>query len=125
MVKLCRCGRIVTDRCIVCNPPRKHSGTTKDRGYSHDHRTASERYRTEHPLCERCIKLLGVLQANPSDEMHHIEAIVNNPDKRMNSSNWLALCRPCHEELEYDVFAGQSLKRWSEQNYENEINCTG
>jgi hypothetical protein len=71
------------------------------------------------------MKLVGVLHANPTEEMHHVEAIAENPNKRMDSSNWLALCRPCHEELEYDVFAGQSVKRWSENNYENAINSTG
>jgi hypothetical protein len=124
-VKLCRCGRVVKDRCLVCNPPRKHAGTTKDRGYSNDHRKASETYRTLHPLCECCVKKTGVLHANASEEMHHIEAIADNPMRRMDRGNWLAVCRPCHEELEGDTISGMVVKRWSEQFYEDSLNGTG
>jgi hypothetical protein len=62
------------------------------------------------------------MDASPSEEMHHIEPIATSPSKRMDRRNWLAVCRSCHEEIEYDMFAGQAVKRWSEKNYEDVIN---
>ena len=112
----------MVDVCRKCYPPSQHSQTTAERGYGHDHRQASERYRFEHPLCERCVCALGVLSAQPSEEMHHVVSIADNPNRRMDSANWLALCRPCHELLEHDVFEGQKIKRWSECNYDNALN---
>ena len=107
---------------MTCYPIRKRNETTKQRGYGHDHRTASERYRTLHPLCECCVMSIGVLDAKPSEELHHVVAIADAPHERMQASNWLALCRDCHELLERDIFAGQKVKRWSEANYEDAIN---
>ena len=71
------------------------------------------------------MKKTGVLHANASEEMHHIEAIADNPIKRMDRGNWLAVCRPCHEELEGDTISGMVVKRWSEQFYEDSLNGTG
>jgi cytochrome c553 len=64
----------------------------------------------------------GIMESNSSEDMHHIEAIVANPKKRMERSNWLAVCKSCHTELEGDVSAGMAVKRWSERNYEDTIN---
>lgn len=64
----------------------------------------------------------GVMYSKASEEMHHIVSITDNSRLRMDSSNWLALCRPCHEMLESDVFEGQKIKRWSERNYDNALN---
>jgi len=36
----------------------------------------------------------------------------------MERSNWLAVCRECHEDLEGDSMAGMAVKRWSEASYE-------
>ena len=121
-MKLCRCGRIVKESCSVCNPPPKHALTTSERGYSSDHKRASELYRTLHPLCENCVCVSGVIDANPSEEMHHIESIASNPGKRMSRDNWLAVCKSCHQELEGDVAKGKQVKRWSESNYEDALN---
>jgi predicted HNH restriction endonuclease len=71
------------------------------------------------------MQTVGLMTANPSEEMHHIVAIVENENKRMDPSNWLALCRSCHEALEYDVMAGMTVKRWSESNYEEVLNGNG
>lgn len=113
---------MVSDRCLACDPEMSHARTTKQRGYSYDHRMASKRYRAEHPLCERCMCVFGILNSAASEEMHHIESIVDSPNKRMDSSNWLALCRSCHQELEGDVMSGMQIKRWSDQHYVEVIN---
>lgn len=122
-MKLCRCGKIVKEKCETCSPPMNHRGqTTKDRGYGSDHRKASERYRTEHPLCERCMNIVGTVEAKPSDDMHHLYPISSYPERRMDSRYWLALCKECHELLERDIREGLTIKQWSLSNYENTIN---
>lgn len=123
-MRICRCGRIVKNGCPVCDKA-KNCKTTTERGYTYDHRKASERYRIERPLCERCVRVNGVLHANPSEDMHHIESIADNPKRRMDRGNWLAVCCSCHEELEGDVAAGIEIKRWSESNYEDLLNGQG
>lgn len=115
-MKLCKCGAIVEKRCEKCYPS-KHGRTTKERGYGHDHRRASEDYRREHPLCERCV-MLGVLCSKSSESLHHIEKIADAPDKRMDPMNWLGLCDRHHEELEPDPALGREVKRWSLENYD-------
>lgn len=121
-MKLCKCGQIVKDRCLRCSPVKAHGGTTKERGYGSDHKRASVLFRTLHPLCERCVMLVGVLEANPSEELHHISSIVLNRNNRMNPNNWLSLCRPCHEEIEEDTAQGFAVRRWSDNHYEDRIN---
>jgi len=93
-------------------------------GHGYDHRKASERYRKEHPLCERCVMLFGVLGAQPTQDMHHIIAIADSPQHRMARSNWLAVCRMHHEELERDELEGLATRRWSDQNYHRLMDWT-
>jgi hypothetical protein len=118
MPRLCRCGKIVKDRCECQGERSTRRGNTKQAGYDSRHRLASERYRADRPLCERCVMLYGVINARPSRDMHHIEAIRRAPERRMDASNWLAVCGPCHEDLEGDSIAGAAVKRWSEGNYD-------
>jgi 5-methylcytosine-specific restriction endonuclease McrA len=61
--------------------------------------------------------LFGVQDAQPSRDMHHIVAIRDNPQQRMARSNWLALCREHHEELEGDTLLGLQVRQWSDVNY--------
>ena len=65
---------------------------------------------------------VGVIEANPSAEMHHIVAIVDSPTRRMDHMNWLAVCKCCHEQLEHDSLSGIAVKQWSIEHYEDEIN---
>ena len=118
MARLCRCGKIVKDRCECQGERSSRRGNTKQAGYDHAHRMASERYRADRPLCERCVMLYGVVGAQPSRDMHHIEPIRKAPERRMDASNWLAVCGPCHEDLEGDSLSGMAVKRWSEGNYD-------
>ena len=59
--------------------------------------------------------LYGVEEANPTSDMHHIHSIASRPELRMHRSNWLALCRPCHEQIEGDEMAGLEIKAKSNQ----------
>ena len=61
--------------------------------------------------------LYGILDAQPSQDMHHIISISTDPTQRMKRWNWLALCRACHEHLEGNAIEGKEVKRWSEANY--------
>ncbi len=121
-MRLCRCGAIVVERCERCQPYRSAVGTTKQRGYGHDHRQASERYRNEHPLCECCVMTFGPIEANVSEHMHHIVKITDSPHLRMDWSNWLAVCQACHEQLERDQLQAMKVKAWSVQHYIDTLN---
>lgn len=117
MGRLCRCGKIVKDSCDCGRGASTQRRSTSKEGHGRDHRNASERYRANHPLCERCVMLYGAVDAKPSRDMHHIASIRQSPHLRMVESNWLAVCGPCHEALEGKVLDGQAVKRWSEMHY--------
>ncbi len=61
--------------------------------------------------------LYGVVDAQPSKDLHHVIAIRRAPHLRMEPSNWLAVCSMHHEELERDEIEGMKTKRWSESYY--------
>lgn len=121
---LCKCGKVLKtgEKCRDCYPIRNHAKTTKERGYGSDHKQASERWRTSHPLCERCVMVLSVLDSNASEHLHHVIPIANDASRRMDSGNWLALCKACHELVEGDAMQGMKIRRWSDQHYENKLN---
>lgn len=96
MSRLCRCGAIVQDKCNKCDAS-KHKQTTKQRGYGHDWRKFSERFRSEVPLCQLC-EMRGKVE--PATQVHHIRKIVDAPALRLNRRNCLAVCADCHEEVE-------------------------
>jgi 5-methylcytosine-specific restriction protein A len=56
-------------------------------------RKLSALYRAMHPLCARC-------QANgrltPSQHVHHISAVKDDPERSHDWDNLEALCRSCH-----------------------------
>jgi len=62
------------------------------------------------------------MSANPSRDLHHIVKIVDNRDMKMDSNNWLALCRDCHQEIEGNTSVGYNVKQWSLSNYNEVIN---
>ncbi len=121
MAKLCRCGKIVSDRCD-CDGGRSTQRRPQARAnYDWTHRLASERLRAERPLCERCVMLYGATDAKPSADMHHIHSIANAPSLAREASNWLAVCGPCHEAIEGDEAQGMAVKRWSDESYDEAL----
>jgi hypothetical protein len=115
--RLCRCGKIVADRCECQGGSSTQRRDTTAEGHGTDHRRASERYRAGHPLCERCVMLYGAIDAKPSKDMHHIHSIRNAPKLRMDPNNWLAVCGPCHEAIEGRELEGMEIKAWSVRSY--------
>lgn len=93
MKKLCRCGRLVDDRCPVCSPQQN----TTDNGYDWQWRQLSERKRQIDPLCEVCLKADIV---TPAEEVHHIAPIKDAPQLRLIWSNLLSVCVECHRKIE-------------------------
>ncbi len=93
-MKLCKCGAIVDRYCSRCNKQRT---STTERGYDYAWRKLSESYRDSHPLCEVC-ELNG--RVEPACHVHHIESIENSPHRRLDTDNLIAVCEPCHIEIE-------------------------
>jgi 5-methylcytosine-specific restriction protein A len=96
-MKLCKCGRIVKDRCEYCNPKENHKQTTKERGYDYSWDKLSKLKRTHNPLCEVCCEK-GMV--TPATEVHHKVKIKNRPDLRLDWDNLMSVCRSCHEAIE-------------------------
>jgi 5-methylcytosine-specific restriction endonuclease McrA len=119
MPRLCRCGKIVKDKC-ECSP-KENTRNTKQIGYSYDHKKASEWLRRVRPLCERCMMLYGPVMASTSSSLHHIVKITDNPQLRMDRGNWLAVCEPCHKEIEGDILGGRQIRQWSDDNYDRAL----
>jgi len=96
-MKLCRCGRIVKDRCESCSPTQKHKTTSKERGYDSRWDRLSRRKRIHNPLCEECLRN-GMVTA--AEEVHHIVPIRVRPELRLEWGNLMSVCRSCHERIE-------------------------
>ena len=115
MPRLCVCGKIVDRKCPTCNVRSK---SPYESGYDHLHRKSSERHRKNYPLCEFCVREVGAVKAKPSEHLHHIIKISENPTIRNDQNNWLAVCQECHLRLEGDTILGMEVKKWSIENYE-------
>ena len=92
----CTCGDVVDvgQRC-KCKGKIEPSKTTTKYGYDYQWRQMSERIRRQRPLCEDC-KAIG--KVVPSVECHHVIAIKDDPSRRLDPSNVVAVCRACHIE---------------------------
>jgi 5-methylcytosine-specific restriction endonuclease McrA len=112
MPRLCRCGAIVEGRCERCSPPVQHSETTKQRGYGHDWRQLSERFRIENPLCQLCEMEHRI---RPATQVHHIKKIVDAQHKRLDQDNLLAVCDDCHGVVEEDTELAKRAKKHGRQ----------
>ena len=101
-LKLCRCGGVREDRlgsvCSKCGAGKsKPRQSTQEAGYGWDWRQLSERFRKENPLCEQC-QTNGI--ATAAEEVHHKVSIAEAPWLRLEWSNLMALCVPCHRRLD-------------------------
>ncbi len=90
------CGGIRQD--CSCNHRRYESKkNTTERGYGWDWQKLSRRYRVENPMCQMCLEK-GII--TPAIEVHHRQKITTAPHLRLEWDNLMALCNPCHREIE-------------------------
>ena len=61
-------------------------------------------FRREHPLCQLCDDDGRV---EPATDIHHIVGIMQAPDRALDESNVVALCRDCHQRIEVMNKKGQ------------------
>jgi len=62
--------------------------------YSGNWNRLSRKLRQNSPLCQRCGK-------NPSESVHHVVPVRQDPRLRLDPRNLLAVCRECHEVLDH------------------------
>ena len=93
--KVCKCGEWVErgKRCPVCGPP------PTVRHYNSKWDQLSRGYRKRHPLCEKC-NAKGITRK--ADEVHHVVHLKDCPERMLDATNLVALCRVCHRE-EHEV----------------------
>lgn len=72
----------------------KERGSSSQRGYGSRWRKARAAYLCAHPLCEVCLKQGLVV---PAEVVDHIVPHKGDQGLFWDSSNWQALCKPCHD----------------------------
>jgi 5-methylcytosine-specific restriction endonuclease McrA len=105
--KLCRCGGVIDERarpltCSKCGvkermKQKKNSKSGSERGYGYDWDQLSKRYRANNPFCQECLKHGRYTLTR---DVHHVVPIDVDPSRRLDVSNLLAVCRPCHQQLD-------------------------
>ena len=102
---LCRCGGIKTDgTCDRCGakPAVKERKTRHERGYGRDWVKVTNLNRQLVPVCVLCwhkgITTIPTI-ADPLAS-HHIEKIRDAPEKRLDLSNVVSVCKECHVALD-------------------------
>ena len=111
-LKVCRwpgCHELTRDRSGYCEAHKgraeerrkqqvrqwsRDRGNTSARGYDAEWRKVRADFLREHPLCADCLAR-GIVRA--ATVVHHLCAIAERPELRLESRNLLALCRDCHE----------------------------
>ena len=96
--KACRCGgrvrRGVCDRCGPQRPQPEQRASSNARGYTYRWQQASEAYRTQHPLCEECVRQGRV---TPASVVDHVVPHRGDAGRFWDQDNWEALCKTCHD----------------------------
>jgi 5-methylcytosine-specific restriction enzyme A len=95
------CPALVEHGRTRCDPhQREHQrqdaatrGSAQDRGYGADWQRATRDYLTRHPWCARCER---EGRRTRSTLVGHKQAIRHNPARRLDPSNWEALCVSCN-----------------------------
>ena len=94
----CPCGGSrINGKCDRCGRSKRgqHSRTSGQRGYDYQWQLFRMAYLHEHPLCMDC---RAEDRVEPATEVHHRTKIRHNPTLRLEPSNCMALCGPCHDE---------------------------
>ncbi|MBM3762429.1 MAG: HNH endonuclease [Acidobacteria bacterium] len=71
----------------------EHRGNSTQRGYDAGWRKLAALVLAESPLCVDC---LANGRSVPASEVHHVERLRDAPARRLDPSNLMALCKPCH-----------------------------
>ena len=93
-----KCGQVhqAGERCTVAdarNRERKARADTKrpsarKRGYDAEWQRARADYLAAYPSCQRC--------GHPATLVDHVIPIRQAPERRLDRTNFMALCTPCH-----------------------------
>lgn len=75
-------------------------GTAAERGYDHNWRVASKRYRQANPLCVCC---LANGRTTAAELVDHVLPVATHRQLRMEPSNWQALCQRCHDTVKREM----------------------
>ena len=102
VARLCACGAIVKGKCAACVKKRQvkqdqFRGSPAERGYDHQWKKLSLRFRKHNPLCQRC-NMKG--RVTIGEDVHHIKPIHSHPELRLVWDNLMTVCRECHREIE-------------------------
>ena len=96
--------------CAACRPaaevqqaepePSDRASAAK-RGYDRTWRGARAAYLAAHPWCEATLACKDLpITRRVATQVHHKQAISVSPDLRLTHENFMAVCMPCHVELE-------------------------
>ena len=72
-------------------------GSSPQRGYDRPWRRCRAAFLAKNPLCHRC---LSERRFTPATEVHHVEPVMVAPHRRLDWSNLMSLCHPCHMVIE-------------------------
>ena len=96
----------------------RHYKTRSERLAEHSKETASVynwqwrklrgAFLQHHPLCQRCASK-GIVQA--AEHVHHVVPVKEAPERLLDWSNLMAVCRACHDEIEPRGFIKHERKR--------------
>ncbi|WP_286312645.1 HNH endonuclease [Romboutsia ilealis] len=122
LMTLCKdCGCKVpysTTRCADCASKREEYLKSKNKKYNADRYNrdkANESYRLFYTTKEwyrkreeiyklyegHCVICRALYKFNPIEEIHHIEPLLKNYDKRLDNDNLIGLCSKCHKDIHY------------------------
>ena len=109
----CKCGRkhIVGERCPIHNKFTKDNLTEEQVKYQKFYKSAKWIRKRDHirktdKVCQRCLQKHGIYTAE-NLEVHHINKLQSNWDKRFDADNLVTLCRTCHRQVDIGCMSGE------------------
>ena len=88
---------------------------TVRRKYGRAWKRIRNKYVSEHPFCEKCLKN-GIVV--PVDEVHHIKPLAEGGTH--DRSNLIGLCKSCHAKIHAERGDYQGSKKYRVYSYEND-----
>lgn len=115
MKRVCSCGAITKKTpCDDCkawkNKGRKRTQANHTEHYGGGWQVLSERFRADNPTCYDC-NLVG--RVEPSTCVHHQVPIVEDPRRRLDVKNLVALCDSCHKSRhKMDLLSNRAVEEY-------------